>query len=113
MFGIKFRRRIQAVLRRSCGRDCRSNAGCAGGCRDGVCADCDRSSRDNEPDRLHAADEFLRARLPALDDSVALAAGLVERILREPEIRTVDELAERTGIGKHRAALGGSMSMSE
>jgi AraC-like DNA-binding protein len=53
-----------------------------------------------ERDRLRMADDFFRGRLPAADDSVNLAAGLVERILSEPEIRTVDELVIDSGIGK-------------
>ncbi|HEY3739818.1 MAG TPA: helix-turn-helix domain-containing protein [Bryobacteraceae bacterium] len=56
--------------------------------------------KGRERDRLKAADEFFRARRLTADPSAERAAELVERIQREPEIRTVDELAARAGIGK-------------
>lgn len=53
---------------------------------------------------IAAASEFLRARLPAPDENVALASRLVEQILNasedEPEIRSVQELARRNGMSQ-------------
>jgi AraC-like DNA-binding protein len=53
---------------------------------------------------IAAASEFLRARLPAPDANVALAARLAEQILKagegEGEIRSVQELARRSGMNQ-------------
>ena len=53
---------------------------------------------------IAAASDFLRARLPAPDASVALATRLVEQILKasedESEIRSVQELAHRSGMSQ-------------
>jgi len=57
------------------------------------------SSR-SEDERVKAADKFFRARMPEPDKTLELAGQLVERILQEREIKTVDDLAGRTGIGK-------------
>lgn len=56
--------------------------------------------RTREPSRLKAADEFFRAWGPTTDPSAERAAELVEKIQREREIRTVDELAAQAQIGK-------------
>jgi AraC-like DNA-binding protein len=59
---------------------------------------------DDAPDDalIAAASEFLHARLPAPDVNVALATRLVEQILTaredESEIRSVQELAHRSGM---------------
>jgi AraC-like DNA-binding protein len=55
-----------------------------------------------EDDMVRAADDFFRARLPKPDSMIELACGLVEKILREPEIKTVDDLANRALVGKRR-----------
>jgi AraC-like DNA-binding protein len=53
---------------------------------------------------IAAASEFLRARLPAPDENVALASRLVEQIFKasegESEIRSVEELARRSGMSQ-------------
>jgi len=56
------------------------------------------SAEDEE--KLHAANVFLRARLPEPDASILQVSDLVEQILRDPSICTVDELAARTGLQK-------------
>jgi len=53
-----------------------------------------------EEEKLRAADAFLRVRLPEPDASIQLASDIVEQILRDPSICTVDELAARTGLQK-------------
>lgn len=55
---------------------------------------------DTEPAQIAAAESFLRERIPPADPDADLAALLVRRILDEPEIRTVDDLAGRSGMGK-------------
>ncbi|HYK38369.1 AraC family transcriptional regulator [Alloacidobacterium sp.] len=45
-----------------------------------------------------AADAFLLERKPQPDEKADLARQMVERILREPDILAVDDLAERSGI---------------
>ena len=59
-------------------------------------------SSGNEDDKVQAADDFFRAHAPRPDPRVEMAGHLVERILREPEIKTVDDLANRAGMGKRR-----------
>jgi AraC-like DNA-binding protein len=49
---------------------------------------------------VDAANAFFCARMPKRDETAVLAGQLVERILAEPEIRTVDDLVERTGMEK-------------
>lgn len=56
------------------------------------------SSEDDE--KVEAANAFFRARVPEPDKTIDLAGQLVERILQEPDIKTVDDLVSRTGIGK-------------
>jgi AraC-like DNA-binding protein len=53
-----------------------------------------------EDKRIAAAEEFFRARIPEPDETMALAGDLVKRILQEPDIKTVDDLVARSGIGK-------------
>jgi AraC-like DNA-binding protein len=53
--------------------------------------------RENE--KVAAANEFFRARMPAADPNVARAGELADRILREPEIKTVNDLASRSAMG--------------
>jgi AraC-like DNA-binding protein len=57
------------------------------------------SSRE-ESEKVCAANTFFRARLPEPDDTIALAGQLVGRILAEPNIKTVNDLATCAGIGK-------------
>jgi AraC-like DNA-binding protein len=59
-------------------------------------------SSGKEDDKVKAADDFFRAHAPRPDPQVEMAGHLVERILREPEIKTVDDLASRAGMGKRR-----------
>jgi AraC-like DNA-binding protein len=57
------------------------------------------SSRKEE-EKVSAANAFFRSRLPEPDGTIDLATQLVERILEEPGIKTVDDLVTRTSIGK-------------
>jgi AraC-like DNA-binding protein len=50
--------------------------------------------------KVQAANAFFHARMPKPDPSLPLAELLVDRILREPEIKTVEDLATGTGMGK-------------
>jgi AraC-like DNA-binding protein len=50
--------------------------------------------------KIEAANAFFRARAPERDPRIAQASQLVERILQEPGIRTVDDLASRAGVAK-------------
>jgi AraC-like DNA-binding protein len=59
-------------------------------------------SSGKEDDKVRATDDFFRVRAPKPDPMVETAGRLVERILREPEIKTVDDLANRAAIGKRR-----------
>ena len=54
----------------------------------------------SEKEKVEAANAFFRVRVPAPNKTIDLADQLVERILQEPEIKTVDDLASRSGIGK-------------
>lgn len=56
------------------------------------------SGKENE--KVHAADAFFHARMPKADPDERLAGQLVDRILQEREIRTVDDLARSTNMGK-------------
>lgn len=53
-----------------------------------------------ESEKVEAANAFFRARVPEPDKTIALAGQLVERILAQPDIKTVDDLVIRAGIGK-------------
>jgi AraC-like DNA-binding protein len=53
-----------------------------------------------EDEKIEAANEFFRARLTKPNPNIALAQKIVDQILNEPEILTVDDLAERSGLGK-------------
>jgi AraC-like DNA-binding protein len=57
-------------------------------------------STENEDEMMEAANAFFLARMPAPDEKTALARQLVERILQERDILTVDDFSERVGIGK-------------
>lgn len=57
-------------------------------------------SGGKENDKVQAADIFFHARMPKPDPAVALAGELVDHILQEPEIKTVEDLARSTGMGK-------------
>ena len=47
-----------------------------------------------------AVDAFFLRRVPEPDENVELADQFVNRILHQPQIRTVDDLAARTGLSK-------------
>jgi AraC-like DNA-binding protein len=53
-----------------------------------------------ETEKVEAANAFFRARLPEADKTIALAGQLVGRICEEPDIKTVNDLVTRSGIGK-------------
>jgi AraC-like DNA-binding protein len=55
-------------------------------------------SSENEDEMMEAANTFLLARMPRPDAKVDLACHLVDRILRERDILTVDDLSGRAGI---------------
>jgi AraC-like DNA-binding protein len=55
------------------------------------------SCEDSE--KVEAANEFFRARLPEHDKTIALASQLVAKIFDEPEIKTVKDLSAWAGIG--------------
>ena len=57
-------------------------------------------SSSTEDEKVEAANAFFRALIPPPDETMALAGQLVNRILSEPDIKTVDDLVSRTGIGK-------------
>ena len=57
-------------------------------------------SSKSENERVQAANAFFRARMPQPDTKIALAGELMERILQERDIKTVDDLVARTEIGK-------------
>lgn len=57
-------------------------------------------SSKSENEKVEAANAFFRARLPPPDKAIALAGDLVERIFQERDIKTVDDLVARTGIGR-------------
>jgi AraC-like DNA-binding protein len=54
-------------------------------------------SSENEDEMMAAANAFLLERRPAPDAKASLARELVERILREHDILTVEDLSERAG----------------
>jgi AraC-like DNA-binding protein len=53
-----------------------------------------------EDEKLKAANEFFHACIPEPDKTIGLAGQLVTRIFQEADIKTVDDLVSRTGIGK-------------
>lgn len=53
-----------------------------------------------DEEKIAAANEFFLGRIPKPDKTIALATELVDLILRDIEIKTVDDLVERSGIGK-------------
>ena len=55
---------------------------------------------DDEDKMVENADAFFCMRTPEPDEKIELAAHLVERILQERDIKTVDDLVRRTRIGK-------------
>src|SRR4029077_8679215 len=61
-------------------------------------------SFQNEDAMIEAAEAFFLPRLPGPDKrpdkTITLARGLVRRIFEERDIKTVDDLVDRTGIGK-------------
>jgi AraC-like DNA-binding protein len=57
-------------------------------------------SSGKESEKIAAANTFFSSRAPEPDESVALAGRLVDQILQVAEIKTVDDLVSRSGIGK-------------
>ena len=55
-------------------------------------------STENEDEMMEASNAFFLARIPAADEKTALARQLVERILQERDILTVDDLSGHAGI---------------
>jgi AraC-like DNA-binding protein len=53
-----------------------------------------------EQEKVKATEAFFRARTPKLDETIRLVGELVQCILQEPEIKTVDDLVSRTGVAK-------------
>jgi AraC-like DNA-binding protein len=49
---------------------------------------------------IGAVEAFFLRRVPEPDESVELADRLVSKILHQPQIKTVDDLAEQTGLSK-------------
>lgn len=68
--------------------------------KDGVALEAALAASRDEEERVQTTERFFRLRAPGPDETVALAGRLVERILRETEIKTVDDLVRCTGIGK-------------
>jgi AraC-like DNA-binding protein len=58
------------------------------------------TTSENEEVSIAAANGFFSARVPPVDESASLASALVNRVLSEPDIRTVDDLSARSGLGK-------------
>ena len=57
-------------------------------------------SSGEENEKVEAANAFFRARMPKPDAVIEGVGRIVERILEERDIKTVDDLVDRTGIGK-------------
>ena len=55
-----------------------------------------------EDDKVQAANDFFHQRMPKSDSTLELAAHLVECILQEPEIQTVEDLASLESVSKRR-----------
>lgn len=49
---------------------------------------------------IHTAEEILRTRLPAADDTVGVVGGIIERIGADRTINRVDELADLVGMNE-------------
>ncbi len=58
------------------------------------------ASSRKEARMVAVAHAFFCERMPEPDETVALASKLVGRILQEPEIKTVEDLAQRSGMSK-------------
>jgi AraC-like DNA-binding protein len=58
------------------------------------------NSRLTEPEMVEAVDTFFLRHAPRPDPNVELADRLVGEILGQPQIRTVEDLATQTGLGK-------------
>lgn len=58
------------------------------------------SAAHSEEEKIEAANVFFHARTPSLDASATLAGQLVDQILQDREIRTVDDLVRKAAIGK-------------
>ena len=58
------------------------------------------TASDDEATLVAAADTFFIARVPPSDPTATLAGQLVNRILSDPAIRNVDDLARAAGLGK-------------
>jgi len=53
-----------------------------------------------EEEMVEAANCFFQSRIPQPDETIQLAGQLVERILQEPDIKTVEGLADCSGLSK-------------
>lgn len=53
-----------------------------------------------EDDKVQAANAFFHARMAKPDPTIAIVGQLVDRILHEPAIKTVDDLVRSAGMGK-------------
>jgi len=53
-----------------------------------------------EEQKIEAANKYFRQHLSRPNETIGQASNLVERILNEPDIKTVDNLVELTGVGK-------------
>ena len=53
-----------------------------------------------EDEKVEAANAFFRQRKPVADNKVELSCRLVEQILQDREMKTVDDLVRQSGIGK-------------
>jgi AraC-like DNA-binding protein len=58
------------------------------------------SAVHSEEEKIEAANAFFHARMPQPDASATMAGQLVDRILQDREIRTVDDLVRQAAIGK-------------
>jgi len=58
------------------------------------------ASSCKEAKKVEASNAFFRVRAPEPDKAIALAVQLVGRIFEDPDIKTVDDLVIRAGIGK-------------
>jgi AraC-like DNA-binding protein len=58
------------------------------------------TTSENEEVSIAAANRFFSAHAPRVDEAATLAAELVNRIFSESDIRTVDDLSVRAGLGK-------------
>jgi AraC-like DNA-binding protein len=58
------------------------------------------SSAATENEKVDAANTFFRTRMPESDKAVEMAGQLVESILEDREIKTVEDLVVRSGLSK-------------